>query len=452
MFFANYAKTSERGLTFCIDAFVCFLLVTVLLVPYRFLNIPENLPIVGQLIGHLPAVISIVIVFFWYILRRNKILKCVIRIPLGLVVIGLFITGVLSSLGSEKIGMSLAKDFYYFITGGLLFFVVRDIYLGEDKARRLILLFICSGYLVALYGVFEFWAGHDIIFGRIFDPANETYLRMSPDPWFENRILSSIGHPVFLGTLMIMALPISFSFCILEKHLVWKMGFVIGTFVLFVALILTFSRGAWVAGFFAGVSYLFLRGVRPIWYVISLGVVIAGVLIILFSFRGITDIFLGRIIEAYELYVLDLSATSRGKALGHTFEILDISPFMGVGTGMYRFKVSVLERDVLWPPTLDTPDNMYLLWIAERGVLGFFAIIFFMTHFFRLFLIRLKVKSNGDSHELVLGLFVCFIGFFVNMLTCCTLTFPVTRIVFWILAGVSITFVSIPPPIANIRR
>jgi len=442
---------SERWLISCVNALLGFMLVTTLLIPYRFLNFSEMPSIFGQLIRHFPFVVSVGIGSLWCVLRRNEILKCVNRIPLGFAVVGLLGAGLLGSLGSDKVGMSLAKDVYYFVTGGFLFLVTGDLYL-KNNTRRLILLFVCSGYMVALYGVFVTWLGSDIIFGSVFSPENEIYLRMIPDPWFGNRILSSIGHPVVLGGLLVMVLPISFSFFVLEKRLVWKIGFLIGSITLFVALILTFSRGSWIAGFVAGISYLYLRRVRPVWYVVSLGFALVCVLILLFSFRGATDIFAGRIIEAYELYFLDFASTSRGKALGQTVEILGMSPLLGIGTGMYRFKVYTLDRNVLWPPTLDTPDNMYLLWIAEQGVLGLFFVILFIRHFFCLFSIRLQASSDASQNELVLGLVACFIGFFVNMLTFSALTFPTTRIVFWILAGVSMAMISSSPTAVKVQR
>jgi len=443
---------SEQWLFSCINALFGFLLVTILLVPYLFLNFLEIPSILRLLIRHFPFVVSVGIVFLWCFLRQADILNCVRRMPLGFVVICLLGSSLLSSLGSDKVGMSLAKDIYYFVTGGLLFLIAGDLYFENNNTRRVLLLFVCAGYLVALYGIFEIWTGTNVVFGSVFSPENEIYLRMSPDPWFGNRILSSIGHPVFLGGLLVMVLPISFSFFVLEKNLVWQIGFLVGTLALFVALILTFSRGAWIAGFIASVSYLFLRRVQPLWYVGSLGVVVAGVLVVLFSFQGLADVFAVRITEAYELYVLDFASTSRGKALGHTVEILGLSPLLGVGTGMYRFKAYTLGRDVLWPPTLDTPDNMYLLWIAEQGVLGLFFVILFITHFFRLFSIRLQASGDASQNELVLGLAACFIGFFVNMFTCSALTFPPTRIVFWILAGVSMAMLSSSPTAIKVQR
>jgi putative inorganic carbon (hco3(-)) transporter len=437
MSFDAQTNISERWLLSCLNVLFCFLLVTVLLVPYRFLNFPEIPSVFGQLIRHFPFVICIGMGILWCVLRRTETLNWVNRIPLSPVVLGLLGAGLLSSLGSDKVAMSLAKDFYYFVTGGFLFLIIGDLNLEKNKVRRFILLCVSTGYWVALYGIFVIWAGNDIFFGRIFSPENEIYLKMSPDPWFGNRILSSIGHPVFLGTLMVMVLPVSFSFFVLEKRMTLKLIFLIGTLVLFVALILTFSRGAWIAGGIAGISYLILRKVRPVWYLVGIGVVFAGVFVVLLSSLEISNLFVERLYDAYELYVLDFASTSRGKALGHTVEILGTSPLLGVGTGMYRFKAYVLGRDILWPPILDTPDNMYLLWIAEHGVLGLFAVVLFLTYFFRLFIIRL----HDGVDELALGLVAGFIGFFVNILSCSALTFPTIRIVFWILAGLAVTYI-----------
>jgi len=110
-------------------------------------------------------------------------------------------------------------------------------------------------------------------------------------------------------------------------------------------------------------------------------------------------------------------------------------PLLGVGTGMYRFKAYVLGRTVVWPPTLDTPDNMYLLWLAEHGALGLFAGVLLLV---RLFSLLRNPALTTEDRDLAVAFAAGFAGFCVDMLTCSALYFPVTRMMFWMAAGLSV--------------
>ena len=46
--------------------------------------------------------------------------------------------------------------------------------------------------------------------------------------------------------------------------------------------------------------------------------------------------------------------------------------------------------------------------------------------------------GNWIARERLWAFIAAFIGFYVNMLSCSALYFPVTRIVFWIMAGVAV--------------
>lgn len=436
-----FSRKFEYEIIWGIHILICFLFFSVLLVPYRYLNIAEWPVFLQQLVRHLPLVLSLGIGGLWMLLRQRDVWQCIKKNPLSLILVGLLGGGILSGLGAERVGLSLAKEGYYFITGGLLFIVVADLY-EEKMAKRLILGFVCTGYVVALYGIFEIGWGKNVIFDRVFSLENEIYLQLSPDPWFGSRILSSVGHPVFLGGVLVMMLPLSFSFFQTEPRLVWKVGFLLGSLMLFVALLLTFSRGAWIAGGVAGLVYMILYRVRPFWYLIGAVGAVAGVLVLVFSVQNLSTTFIERVTEAYFLYVLDFASTSRGKALEHVIEILALSPLWGIGTGMYRFKAYVLGRDVIWPPTLDSPDNMYLLWLSELGMFGLFMVVFFCACFCRFFARVITLKNNKKRDGVLVGLAACFIGILINMVTCCALSFPTTRIAFWILTGAAFAYIN----------
>ena len=415
----------------CLHWTLCFLLVTVPLIPYRYLVLPFHVP------PHLlfavrftPLIFSFSAAALWIAWRRHTLVSVLERLPLSGPVVGLFLAGVMSSLGAADPGSSLSREVYYFLTGGMLCLIVADLYVETGRPRLPLLVLVSTAYLVAAYGIIEFAWRQNPVFQAVFSPENAIYLQLSPDPWFGRRILSSIGHPVFLGAYLVPFLPISLSLLFQARARSAQAAFLGGTGVLLGALLLTFSRGAWVAGFIAVLAYLKLRGTR---YLLAVCVMFCVCLFLFLSFGGVSEIFWERIGAIYEQYILDFPSSSRGQAYGYVAEMIGRHPLFGVGTGMYRFNAYDLGRSIHWPATLDTPDNMYLIRLAEQGSLGLFALIFLLVHLFR-FLFRAGQYSGEQAWAFMAG----YIGLCVEMLTCSVLHFPTTRIVFWMLTGLAV--------------
>ena len=319
----------------------------------------------------------------------------------------------------------------------MLFLVVADLYSWARDPETPLLVFVLVAYLVALYGLAEFVSGRSPIYQTIFSTENEAYLRLSPDPWFGKRILSSIGHPVFAGTYLVLSLPVSVRFVFRAKTAVARSAFLAGSLTLLSALILTFSRGSWVAGLVSLGVYLKWQGRR---YLFGAMLALCVVLILFLSFGGASALFKERVRDIYDQYVLRFSSTTRGQSFAYVAAIVDRYPLLGVGAGMYRFSAYVLRTSTA-PFALDTPDNMYLIWMAEHGALGMCVVIFIFVLLFKLLLQASTTSENPDCQAIARVFIASFVGFCVNMLTCSALNFPVTRVVFWILAGLAIAFV-----------
>ena len=78
-------------------------------------------------------------------------------------------------------------------------------------------------------------------------------------------------------------------------------------------------------------------------------------------------------------------------------------------------------------------------WLAENGTLGLCAALFVMAGLLRYLWQRAAEEGvNWVTRERLWAFIAAFTGFYVNMLSCSALYFPVTRIVFWIMAGVAV--------------
>jgi putative inorganic carbon (HCO3(-)) transporter len=395
---------------------VGFLILTVPLIPYRYLLLPTFMPVgLQQAFQYAPAGAGLLVGAVWYLWRRG-IAATVPALPLGLPVLVLLLTGIAGSLGSSQPLLSTAKTLYYFATGGLLYLVLVDVLSGErrSQARVLLYLLLVTAYVASLYGILEFLLGQNPLYAQSFTPENELYRRLTPDPWFGHRIRGTIGHPVLLGTYLGLIFPLSISVALGAESRAYRAVFLTGSLAVLVALVLTFTRGAWLSCLVAMGVYLKLHSTRRL-LLMPLGLVLLAVV------------------------VLGFASTTRGAAYGYAGAIANEHPAMGLGTGMYRFAAYELRRtlDIATPlGVLDTPHNMYLSWLVERGIIGLCAAVYVLAAIFRR-LLR-ACKEQPEQRELIWGFVAAFAGLCVNMLTVDSLTFHVTRTVFWIMAGLAV--------------
>ena len=416
------------------------LLATVVLIPYRYLVLADFIPgFLQTLVRYVPALLSVLIILGWCWCRRDNLRGILSATPLGVPVAVLFLAGVMSSLGAEKPLLSLSKTGYYFLTGGALFIVVADLFASLRRPQIGLYIFVFTAYIVSLYGIAEFFAELNPLYYRVFNVENEMYRHLIPDPWFGRRIVSTLGHPVVLGAYLVLAIPLSFALLSNARVFFLKAVFLFGSLSLLGALGLSFSRGAWVAVLISMGIYLQLRKTRHLLLLILVSV-LALVAILGFS-DDFSRIFMARIQDAYAEYVLDFASTTRGQSYGHVAAITSTHPLMGLGTGMYRFAAYDLRRTMEIPTplgVLDTPDNMYLVWLAENGALGLGAAAFLLAALFSLLWRATQVENDDARKELGRAFIAAFAGFCVDMLTCDALYFHVTRVVFWMVAGVAV--------------
>lgn len=421
---------------------LAFLLVSVPLVPYRYLVLPDFLPAaLLRPVQYVPAVVSALLAVVWFWRRRRQLSATVESVPLAIPVLALLLTSVLSSVGAKQPLVSIAKTLYYFLTGGLLYLVVVDGLKTRQRAQMLLYVLLGSAYVAAVFGVLEFALGHSVLYSRFFAPENDAYRRLIPDPWFGRRIIGTIGHPVVLGSYLVLVLPVSISAALSAKNWRARAFLSVGTLSVLAALVLTFTRGAWLAALISLGVYLKLRGTR---HLLALPLVVALLVAAVLSFSGVSEVVVERALDTYQYYVLNFASTTRGAAYAYTATIANKHPLMGLGTGMYRFAAYDLRRTLDIPTplgVLDTPDNMYLVWLAENGVMGLCAAVFVLAALLRHLWRAGKVHGDCAQRDLTWGAIAAVVGLCVNMLTVDVLYFHVTRMVFWIMMGLMVALV-----------
>lgn len=209
------------------------------------------------------------------------------------------------------------------------------------------------------------------------------------------------NHPVFLGSFMLMSIPV--LMLLPERLPLSHRGkyFLWGTGVLaFVTLLLTQTRGAWLAfiGTFAVLLLLVRRGRRPYLRLAAGAVALAlvfGQLFPALSLRADS-------IDAYA----ESSSTERYLMWQSAFAMWQDYPVFGVGHDVYGLfyntkYISPLAKERANPVDPRTghghPHNNFLKVLAEQGVVGFAA--YLLLHGFVLFALLRQFRRKSDGGD-----------------------------------------------------
>ena len=159
------------------------------------------------------------------------------------------------------------------------------------------------------------------------------------------------------------------------------------------------------------------------------------------STRAVSGMAERRLKEAYQSYVLDFGSTTRSAAYGFVSVTANRRPSTGLGTGMYSLAAYDMRLELEIPTplgVLDTPDNMYLMWLAENGGIGLVAAVYVFVALLKT-LRRWARQETSDARQILsFGFMAALVGFMVNLLTVDALYFPLVRTTFWIIVGVAV--------------
>ena len=418
-----------------------FLLVSLPLVPYRYLPSISWLPNPLNLaVGFIPLILCVIISLLWFGKKWMEIPTFLYQTQMARVLFSMLLVGLCSSLGAERCVMSLAKTLYYFVTGGLLCLIVIDLCKRNHLYKDTLVLVIVTGAsLAAIWGLVEFFTGWNPLRVSIFHVENPAFKRLIPDPWFGSRIIGTMGHPVAFGAYLVLVLPLSLMVGVRSnKYSIRLVGWVSAALIC-CAILLTFSRGSWVA--LGALAFMWIYRYGPK-YVIMILLFSFFVTVIGMADKNVGDMILARLQDTYENYVLNFAQATRIQSYGHVCLIFSNNPVLGIGIGMFRFEVYTLRSALDFSSplgVLDTPDNMYLMLLAETGLLGLSLFIYSLLTIFSHLKKFIKKSSGFVITHSAWVMILAFSGISVAMISSDALYIPTTRITFWVIAGLAMT-------------
>lgn len=320
-----------------------------------------------------------------------------------------FLTGFLllsfgSILWSENGGFALRKSLF-FLSFFPLFFIFSSLFKEKSETRTLFLkYFVFGAGILAVIGITLFLLQFLLGIEKVFIFLVETVLPLFLGPAFAQSvathpsllvniagetILRASGvfpDPHMFSLYLGMALPVTIGFFLEEPFLRQKRAWTGLFLVLLLGVLLSFSRGAYVA-IVAGLSILFF--VSGAWRSLGFSQKWAGLaggllFLVILSLSPIGSRFFSSFSQE------DGSNIERVRLLKEAVGYISERPFLGVGLGNYPLlvKPSATYRDPIYA------HNLFLDVALELGLVGLFLLLgLFTRSFLALFCYWKKTKS-----------------------------------------------------------
>lgn len=315
-----------------------------------------------------------------------------------------------------------------FIDYLLLLFLAAQTFRGFEKMKTIIRTMTLISFAVAIYGIIQ-WLG--------LDPLPWATL-----PFEERRSFSTFGNPALLGGYIALMLPVAFGNIFSVRKRSEQFLYSFGTLLLFICLITTFTRGAWVSALIGVIVFLFLslpvliENRRLVFIIFGIFFALLVVLVIISSSAKNPTL---NVIERFRsIFIIKGSVSARLEIWKSAVNAVEKRPLIGYGPDNFRLAFAKYQTPgySLAAGRLSIADNAhnYFLQLATTGGIFTSVIFIFLLGLFFWFSISSLLKEKDKIKRLLLSsltvsVFVYLIHIFF------TLSVVGTTSLMWIMIG-----------------
>ncbi len=435
----NLIRHSRSIFTNAIEATIIALLILTPLVFYPYLvrifNPPKELTF---------SILLIIGLMLWFLKMTAREEFKITHTPLNLPVLAFIVICPLSLLWSNSPMVSLL-ELPLFLAGPILYFIITNNIHDEHQINRLLTTLLIISSLLGIYGIFQY-NGIDFAFWK----ANVG----------RNQVFGLFGNVNYFAEYMIVPLPLAISLFFATRNRTHKILLLIGILAMGGSLILTFTRGSYLA---IGTSSLFMSFL----YLTSRGkgfvkehkkifvIILALIILITFLFAlpnplnqpgTVISKIKGRI--SISQFTKDSSLKRRIATWGFTGLMIKDHPLLGSGIGTFKYNslnyqaqfFDQGENRRLYPYGIaDKAHNEYLQLGAELGILGLGIFLWLLFSYFNYGIKLLKRLKDGYKQGVVIGLMGGVVAVLIDAVFGFPLHLPATIVLFWLFIGLVIS-------------
>jgi len=297
------------------------------------------------------------------------------------------------------------------------FFAVFYLLDTEAQAERMLIIFAAAAFLVSAYGVYQYLA-------KV--PMPQNWID-SAEGGISTRAFSIVTSPNILGSLMILAIPVTLSLFTAERRAQTRAYYLIFAATDLLCLMLTFSRGAWLGFGVAILIWVMFKDKRLLIPVIILG---ALAVFLVPSVRS-------RIVYALSPEYMQSSLTGgRMVRWGIGWDMFTSGGLFGAGLGHFGGAVAANNgvRNSFYM------DNYYLKIAVETGFLGIAALLYLAYKLVVWTFKKTLARADRRAKELMIGCFCGIVGVLAHNIGENVFEVPMMVIYFYMLVAVIMYF------------
>lgn len=433
------SKNSASFFINAIEASIIALLILTPLVFYPYLVRIFNPP--KELAFNILVIFSLM---FWFLKMTAQEKVKIIRTPLNLPVLAFMTICAFSLLWSDSPMVSLL-ELPLFLAGPILYFIIVNNIHNDHQINRLLTSLLIISSLLGIYGIFQY-QGIDFSFWK----ANIG----------RQQVFGLFGNVNYFAEYLIVPLPLAISLFFVARNRTHKILLLLGILTMGGSLLLTFTRGSYLA---IGISSTFMFFL----YLVSRGkgfikehkkiFIFILVLIILITFLfalpnplnksgTVISKIKGRI--SITQFTKDLSLKRREATWKFTILMIKDHPLLGSGIGTYKYNSLAYQAKFfdqennrsLYPyGVTDKAHNEYLQLGAGLGVLGLGIFFWLIITYFKYGIKLLKRLKDKYNQGIIIGLMGGIVAVLIDGIFGFPLHLPATLVLFWLFIGLIVS-------------
>ncbi len=333
----------------------------------------------------------------------------------------LFLFGGIFSYGGT---LSLMQGCLYaaLLLGYLL---AANLLVGDRAFHRLARLIVFTAVLVSLFGIAEYLSGN----------ALHEWLDLTLFPDLGGRIVGSFHNANILSIYLLLASGLALAGIALAKNAGARLLSLVSYAVILLALVFTWSRGAWLGLIVGFTVFLFLYSKRSPIFLVVFGMALP--IIVNLLPMTVIDRFLSSFTPFLPDAVLDSSLSYRTGIYTGVLSLLRDHFLGGIGAGGAAFSEVYPFYAIAGAEEAVHSHSLYLQLFVELGIAG---LVFVLLVFLFLFLDAIshrKRATRDTARVLHIGIYSSLLAVFVAGLSDYVFYSPRVYLLFFLLAGMA---------------
>ena len=389
-------------------------------------------------------ILVIICLMFWFFKMTFQEEFKITRTPLNLPVLAFMVICPLSLLWSNSPMLSLL-ELPLFLAGPILYFIIANNIKSKHQINHLLTSLLVISSLLGIYGIFQY-NGIDFAFWK----GNIA----------RQQVFGLFGNVNYFAEYLIVPLPLAISLFFATRNRAHKILLLAGILAMGGSLILTFTRGSYLA---IGISSLFMFFL----YLTSRGkgfvkehkkifiFILALIILVTFLFALPNPLNKpGTAISKIKSRI-SISQFTKGSSLkrriaiwGFTTLIIKDYPILGSGLGTFKYNSLSYQAQFfdqgenrrLYPYGIaDKVHNEYLQLWAELGIIGLGIFLWLIITYFNYGIKLLKRLKDEYKQGIAIGLMGGVVAVLIDAIFGFPLHLPATLVLFWLFIGLIIS-------------